>query len=576
MPGWIVSNLQTRKAEKKRTFANPAAMIGEGQRNSTLASLAGTMRSRGMSQVTIEAALLVENQERCEPPLEESEVRAIVLSVGKYPSGVSERGHLVNSDSSVSSQGDISGIPPFPSESMPDVVRQYCEEAAAAIGVPVEMVACPLFAYAGATIGNRQCIQLKPGFVEYPQLWIATVAPPGAAKSPADGAARMPIDELQTEAKNVFDLDADHYRNELQQWKDSPKETRGDAPAAPDLQHYYSTDTTIEALGRILESSPGVALSRDEFVGWVNSMDAYKGGKGSERQHHLSAWSGAPIKVDRKTSDPVFVQHPVVSVTGGVQPDVMIDLAVEAGRRDGFLERILWSVPNTKPTLWSDAEISREASTALLALFRHLRRPEASLSPVCLSRGALRLFTSWFNQNQSSITETGGLMQGVYAKMPLQLARITLILHCLERPDSPSSKLISTKTITAGISLVEYFRGQAGIALGMIGSGAPYRGSGTTAKIYQVLAKAEGEWCSRSKLHQQLGGHAPAEEISKSLAELEEAGLAEKRKPEGNPTGGRRGEEWRINPSERTELSEETSWETVEPTEDESITEFTI
>ena len=70
MPDWIVSNLQTRKTGKKRTFANPAAMIGEGQRNSTLASLAGTMRSRGMSQATIEAALLVENQERCEPPLE--------------------------------------------------------------------------------------------------------------------------------------------------------------------------------------------------------------------------------------------------------------------------------------------------------------------------------------------------------------------------------------------------------------------------------------------------------------------------------------------------------------------------
>lgn len=576
MPHGILAKLQTHKRKRKRVLADPTAMFREGQRNSTLASLAGTMRSRGMSQATIEAALLIENQERCEPPLEESEVSAIAMSIGKYPSGVSERGHLVNSDSSVSSQGDISGIPPFPSESLPAVVRKFCEEAAPAIGVPVEMVACPLFAYAGATIGNRQCIQLKPGFVEYPQLWIATVAPPGTAKSPADGAARMPIDELQTEAKNVFDLDADHYRNELQQWKDSPKETRGDAPTAPDLQHYYSTDTTIEALGRILESSPGVALSRDEFVGWVNSMDAYKGGKGSERQHHLSAWSGAPIKVDRKTSDPVFVQHPVVSVTGGVQPDVMIDLAVEAGRRDGFLERILWSVPNTKPSLWSDAEVSREASTALLALFRHLRRPEASLSPVCLSRGAYRLFTSWYNENQKSITETGGLMQGVYAKMPLQLARLTLIIHCLEHPDSPSSRLVSAETMAAAIKLVEYFRGQAGIALAMVGVGSSYRGSGTTARIFQILIKARGEWCSRSKLHQQLGGHTPAEEIGKSLAELEQSGLAEQRKPEAKPAGGRRGEEWRSTSYELTELSEETSREPIADAEIGATTEVTI
>lgn len=560
MPDWIVAKLRTHKSQKKRTLADPDVMIEKGHRNSTLASLAGTMRSRGMNQASIEAGLLAENQERCAPPLAESEVMAIAMSVGRYPSGGTERTQLVNSYSSVSSLVSYGETPSFPAESLPDVVRRYCEQAGSAIGVPIEMIACPLFAYAGATIGNRQSIQLKPGFIEYPELWIAIVAPPGAAKSPADAAARMAIDRLQYEAKRAFDLDEDHYRRAFQKWKDSPKEKRCDAPIPPEMEHYYSTDTTIEGLGRILESSPGVALSRDEFVGWVNSMDAYKGGKGAERQQHLSAWSGAPIKVDRKTSDPVFVQHPVVSVTGGVQPDVMIDLAVEAGRRDGFLERILWSVPNAKPTPWSEAEISPEASDGLLVLFRRLRHTDASSSPVLLSKGANRLFTSWYNENQRSITEIGGLMTGVYAKMPLQLARIALIIHCLEHPDSPSSSLISPKTITSAISLVEYFRGQAGIALGMIGSGAPYRGSGTTAKIYQVLAKVEGDWRNRTHLHEQLGGHTPAEEISQSLAELEQAGLVEQRKPEAKPAGGRRGEEWRITPSELTELSEETSW----------------
>jgi predicted transcriptional regulator len=110
----------------------------------------------------------------------------------------------------------------------------------------------------------------------------------------------------------------------------------------------------------------------------------------------------------------------------------------------------------------------------------------------------------------------------------------------------------------------------------MIGSGAPYRGSGTTAKIYQVLVKAKGDWCNRSKLHEQLGGHTSAEEISKSLAELEEAGLAEQRTPESKPTGGRRGEEWRTTSYELTELSEETSWKQVDESAIEAITGFLI
>ncbi len=60
--------------------------ILSGQRNATLASLAGAMRSRGMSQQAIEAALLKENQHRCDPPLEASEVRTIAASIARYPS----------------------------------------------------------------------------------------------------------------------------------------------------------------------------------------------------------------------------------------------------------------------------------------------------------------------------------------------------------------------------------------------------------------------------------------------------------------------------------------------------------
>jgi hypothetical protein len=58
--------------------------IPEGQRNATLASLAGSMRRRGASAAAIVAALEEENAARCDPPLTGGELAGIAASVGRY------------------------------------------------------------------------------------------------------------------------------------------------------------------------------------------------------------------------------------------------------------------------------------------------------------------------------------------------------------------------------------------------------------------------------------------------------------------------------------------------------------
>ncbi len=87
-PEWFLRLLR----ETQRPRANGSAAIGgaipEGRRNDTLTSLAGTMRRRGMGAEEIEAALLVTNNKRCDPPLAEDEVRKIASSVCRYkPAG---------------------------------------------------------------------------------------------------------------------------------------------------------------------------------------------------------------------------------------------------------------------------------------------------------------------------------------------------------------------------------------------------------------------------------------------------------------------------------------------------------
>ena len=58
--------------------------ILEGQRNDSLFKLAAAMRRYGCNQGTIEAALLSDNAQRCDPPLLNDEVKNIAASASRY------------------------------------------------------------------------------------------------------------------------------------------------------------------------------------------------------------------------------------------------------------------------------------------------------------------------------------------------------------------------------------------------------------------------------------------------------------------------------------------------------------
>ncbi len=97
-PAWLASELDrvatTTAANKTPTFApvangdasaaNDANPIPAGQRNATLARLAGSMRRNGMGLTEITAALRAANQTRCVPPIDEREVDRIAESIARY------------------------------------------------------------------------------------------------------------------------------------------------------------------------------------------------------------------------------------------------------------------------------------------------------------------------------------------------------------------------------------------------------------------------------------------------------------------------------------------------------------
>jgi KaiC/GvpD/RAD55 family RecA-like ATPase len=82
-PDWLV-DLVLARFEAADMPTGPVGAIKAGGRNQALASLAGSMRRRGMAAESILAGLEAENQARCSPPLGDAEVRRIAGSVARY------------------------------------------------------------------------------------------------------------------------------------------------------------------------------------------------------------------------------------------------------------------------------------------------------------------------------------------------------------------------------------------------------------------------------------------------------------------------------------------------------------
>lgn len=82
-PDWLIQMLSS-SVPVMAEMSQDGVLYLAGQRNQAMTSLAGTMRRRGMGEPAIYQALLIENEQRCSPPLSQSEVAGVAASVCRY------------------------------------------------------------------------------------------------------------------------------------------------------------------------------------------------------------------------------------------------------------------------------------------------------------------------------------------------------------------------------------------------------------------------------------------------------------------------------------------------------------
>ncbi len=450
------------------------------------------------------------------------EARAAGERLRAHSNGLNH-GHPGAEESSIAMRDAILA---YPVDVWPDAIADYLNEGAAAVDAPVDMAAVPLAPILGGVIGNRRPLALKQNYIVRPSLWAAVLADPTTGKSPMLGLALALVEDLQADAVSRFEL-------ELADEEASRGSTRGAysgaAKKGPVMEHFFTNSCTMEWIAPAARDSAGVASVRDELLGWFRDLDAYRNGKGGDRQTWLSLWSGGPLKVDRKGSGTIFAQYPVVSLCGGIQPGRFPELARDAAA-DAFLARFLLAAPETRIPAWSEETVSDATLKAAKALVAQLRLSSAR-DPLPLSDEARARFIEWHGDNNAEIADAPPLMRDVYGKLPAQIGKIACVLHACHDPAATLGEL-PVERMQGAIDVIEYHRRHAQRAYALLGVDVISADDPRKRRVTRILRKPEahdaGAWVARTAILDGLR-NVSAEELTHTLASMEGDGTVERR-----------------------------------------------
>ena len=248
----------------------------------------------------------------------------------------------------------------------------------------------------------------NPTWREPTALWLATVMPAGAKKTPLLKAALAPIWAIEAQLRDEYEVEKARYEADLQRWEGTKRSERGPKPKPPTPKRLLVHDATREALGELLANNPGILAYHDELAGlfrlWARED------RGADRAFYLSAYSAAPIHVDRILRGSTFIARPVLSLLGYIQPGPFRKYILEAqngdgGGADGLLQR--FAIVTASPRPWEDErppiprEYQERYHNLVLRVYSVLHNgPERVLS---LTPEAQEIWRKWESQTEREL-----------------------------------------------------------------------------------------------------------------------------------------------------------------------------
>ena len=473
-------------------------------------------------------------------------------------------------------------LPEFPIEALSPECRGWVERAAHGAGVTTAHVATPLIGIASSLIGTARRVQASRSFTQPMTTWTATVGFSGTGKTPGIDCTKRALALVERNRKEkVAEMQRAHEtrREASKALRDAwSKQLKGiAADSVVDLQKYRSTakaepampreaidpgpfiaprlhvsNATIERLAQLLEVQPqGALLLSDELAGLFLNMSRYSGGQDNE--FWLEAWNGGHYTVERMSRPAISIDHLLVGVVGGMQPDKLARSF--DGDFDGMAARVLFSWPPEpayQPLAHDVAELEPEIVNAITRLV-DLNGDASEFAPrtVALSSPALDQFEQFRQFVHTGRRALDGREREWWAKMPAHVLRLagTLCLLDWAFVGGPEPAAIDDPCMEAAVLLVrDYFWPHARACLRQIGLSDHHKDA---RRVLRWIRSAAAIEISVKDIRREALAHAlDAAQTESLLGRLVTAGwLRRQPQPDGPPQRGKPVLRWSVNPA---------------------------
>lgn len=208
--------------------------------------------------------------------------------------------------------------------------------------------------------------------------WFGLVGGSGSGKTPAINSAIQPIQSI----------DLSNYNK----WKE-------DATPNQNVEQIIATDITYESLVERLLNNQAMLGVYDELLSFKSDMNRYK--SGDTESKFLSMWNGAPLSINRKSSQEyTLVPEPRYNVIGGLQPSLLKIAFPQKSQSNGMMSRMLFAIDSEGPQKMSKSEIPLKVSTDYYDLIKRIHVATSAEGfkkrrNLCFDTEAKEFFREW-------------------------------------------------------------------------------------------------------------------------------------------------------------------------------------
>jgi hypothetical protein len=356
---------------------------------------------------------------------------------------------------------------PFPVEVFPKPIQEIITATNESLKFPIDFIGSSILYAVSVAVGNTHKVEIMKGWQETAVLYLCLVSRAGTIKSHPLSFALKPIDQRDNLKFQKYMSEKMEYDTISALTKKEREHQGYSEPVKPIWEQHLISDFTPEALTEVHKfNKRGLGVYADELASWFKNFNRYN--KGSEEPFWLTVWSGKPIRVNRKTSDPAYISLPFISVAGTIQTGVLNELA-DNRTENGFLDRILFAIPdNLKKEHWSETELDPSIVENWETIISNLldvsiiqdetNNPQPEI--LRFTPEAKKLLFEWQRElaDQSNEPENEAIC-GINAKIEVYAVRLSLILQMIRYACNESNKqAIEIEAVQGALKLVEYFK----------------------------------------------------------------------------------------------------------------------